>query len=452
MPISKTSLISHWAGGSLTDSHGSNTLSQVNGATASTTGKVGDCWDFEDGNERGLEVADSASVSTGDIDFTICCWVQLESKTTTRVFVCKDTAVSGEFYLWYVSVTDRFRFDVYGATAFGSRGRVTDSVLGAPSTATWYFLVAWHDATANTVNLQINNGAVQSVAHTAGVIDGTGSFKLGHDSFAGEFHDGLLDEVSFFKRVLTSDERTALYNHGNGQAYPWNTLAETITATNATWPRPANIGSTYDVIECYGGGGGGGVNALAEGGGGGGAYAKEVNVSAADSTLNAVIGAGGGANTAGGDTSVSGSGIGTVVLAKGGGAGSTTTGGTGGQASGSTGSTKYNGGNGGNGVTNGGGGGGSSGGTAANGNTGSNGVSNTGGAGGTAPVGGFAGGNGGNNNQTGGSPGANTGAGAGGGGTLQNSGTGGSGRIVITWTEVSGFGRLVSQARNRLVL
>ena len=83
--------------------------------------------------------------------------------------------------------------------------------------------MAWHDAASNTTNIQVNDGTVDSVSHSGGVYNGTADFALGA-LFIGtpSYHfDGLVDEVGFWKRVLTSQERTDLYNSGSGLEYPF---------------------------------------------------------------------------------------------------------------------------------------------------------------------------------------------------------------------------------------
>ena len=49
----------------------------------------------------------------------------------------------------------------------------------ALSTGAWHLIVAWHDAVANTINLQVDNGTVYSTTHSAGVVDGPAPFKIG---------------------------------------------------------------------------------------------------------------------------------------------------------------------------------------------------------------------------------------------------------------------------------
>lgn len=214
-------LVAFWeleeASGTREDAHSTNDLADNNTVT-SATGKVGTAADFEASNAESLSIAGNAALQAGDIDFTIAAWVNLESKDANSGIVVKDSPTDGEYYIRYVLSSDRLNFIVYGTSAFGSLNEVGADTLGSPSVSTWYFVVAWHDATANTINIQVNNGTVDSHAHSAGIHSGTGSFKLGANSFA-QYHDGLVDQVGIWKRVLTSQERTDLYNSGNGLSY-----------------------------------------------------------------------------------------------------------------------------------------------------------------------------------------------------------------------------------------
>jgi hypothetical protein len=101
------------------------------------------------------------------------------------------------------------------------------------TTGVWYFVVVWHDSVADTDNIQVNNGTVDSISsagHTPN--NGAADFCLGartYPSFEGYFN-GQLSSVSFWKRTLTTNERTELYNGGTGLAYPF-TSAVTPHAT-----------------------------------------------------------------------------------------------------------------------------------------------------------------------------------------------------------------------------
>lgn len=229
------SLVSYWkldeASGNALDAHGSNDLTETSGTIDAATGKVGGARDFEVGDTEFFAHADNADLSTGDIDFTWSAWVRLESTGANRVVFAKwDFTGQREYALFYNNAADRFEFDVSSNGQGSGATAVRADTLGAPSLATWYHLVGWHDSVNNQIGICANAGTADVAAHSTGVRDGSAGFALG--SFlatgAGDSHwDGLIDEVGFWKRVLTSTERTALYNSGNGLAYPF-TSGETV--------------------------------------------------------------------------------------------------------------------------------------------------------------------------------------------------------------------------------
>jgi hypothetical protein len=218
-------LISYWkleeASGSRTDSKGSNSLAS-NGVTSSV-GVKNNAGLFTEASSQYLNTADNSSLSTGDADFTIAGWVYMNSKATfnaANTIVGKWNYAAGqrEYILFYSGfgapfTVDRFQFAV---SPDGTNvATVAANALGSPSTGVWYFIVAWHDSVANTVNIQINNGTVNSVATSTGVLDGTSEFDIGRFQ-SQNYWNGRIDEVGFWKRVLTNTERTDLYNSGNG--------------------------------------------------------------------------------------------------------------------------------------------------------------------------------------------------------------------------------------------
>ena len=208
------------ASGNAIDAHGSNDLTDTNTVGAGT-GVVSGARLFSAAASERFQRADNTAWSMGDIDFTLTAWVNvadLDPELLVRSFVIKESPIDGEYELKYHSGSDRFVFQVYGGASFGSPGAVLADNLGAPSINTWYFLVAWHDAANNTLNIQVNNGTPNSAAHSAGVIDSAGTCYIGGDPFSG-WTDGLIDEVGIWKRILTTEERTWLYNAGAGRSY-----------------------------------------------------------------------------------------------------------------------------------------------------------------------------------------------------------------------------------------
>lgn len=220
-----TDLISWWpldeASGARADSHGSNDLTD-NNTVGQAVGKVGNAADFVAANSEYLSRADNASLSAGDVDVSWGLWVYLDDKTAARTVLAKFLVTGNhrEYWIQYNLDTDRFQFVVSSDGGSGTIVTLEADNLGSPSINTWYFIVAWHDAAGNTLNIQVNNGTVDSVAHTLGIYDGTASFVLGRIGDASaNYHDGRLDEVFMYKKVLSADERTWLYNDGDGRSY-----------------------------------------------------------------------------------------------------------------------------------------------------------------------------------------------------------------------------------------
>lgn len=223
------SLIAYWsldeASGNAIDAHGSNDLAEASGSIGATTGKVSGARDFEKDDTEYFEIADNADLSTGNIDFTFGGWARFESAPASGDGRCLWSKGEGdiEYFVEWRNFSSENRFKFWVTPNGSSLNGVTANSLGAPSIDTWYFVVAWHDSAGDTINIQVNNGTVDSQAYDAGVVDGTSKFMLGSLLGSVFFHDGLLDELGFWKRVLTSDERTELYNGGDGRDYAYIT-------------------------------------------------------------------------------------------------------------------------------------------------------------------------------------------------------------------------------------
>lgn len=216
-------IIAYWkldeASGTRSDSKGSNHLTDTNTVTAAA-GVISNAAEFVAPTKEYLQIADNAALSVGDQDFTFCAWVKLTTKTDYRTILGKSkysAAAPYEYWMDYDFGVNRFRFFASDGTNYGF---AIANNLGIPSTGTWYFVVGWHDAAANTVNISVNDGTVNSVSYTFGSHDGQSAFRIGGTGAVSNM-DGLIDEVGFWKRVLTASERTQLYNAGAGRTYPF---------------------------------------------------------------------------------------------------------------------------------------------------------------------------------------------------------------------------------------
>lgn len=218
-----TSLVSWWSldetSGDRADSHGGLTLTAVN-APGSGTGKKNGAVDCESSSTQYLtRPGDDASLSAGGRSFTIGAWVNVESgggSNSGRIMSKRQANSNADFDLYLVATTGVTLevWDQGGAT-------VKTASASKALTGVWTFVVAWYDAGANSIGLQLDGGTPATTS-TAGVTikDGTGTFMIGQLHQVSRAFDGLIDEAFVYMgRVLTSDERDWLYNSGTGRTY-----------------------------------------------------------------------------------------------------------------------------------------------------------------------------------------------------------------------------------------
>lgn len=217
-------LAAYWkldeASGDRADSAGSSTLTDNNTVTQAA-GKVGTSAQFMAANSEYLSAADSAALSTGNISFTFSAWVYMDSDTgDNQTIISKDTGAgpNREYQLRYDFATSRFRFFFFDGT--NTTGAVTASTIGAPSLSTWYHIVCYHDADNSRLGISVNGGAVDDAAATGDPADTGTAFQLGGRNGAA-FWSGRIDEVGFWKRLLSPSEKAALYNSGSGRTHPF---------------------------------------------------------------------------------------------------------------------------------------------------------------------------------------------------------------------------------------
>lgn len=222
-----TNLTAYWsleeASGIRTDSKGASHLSDFNSTGVSgATGKVGSCCDFESASLQYLRAAGNADLLlSSDQAFTFSAWVRAESFVGSMVVLSKDMAADPDrsYQLQWSFSDSRARWLLWG-----SDGTLVDVSRPSPAMvdSTWYHLICGHDPVANQVFIIVNNGTPDVVSFSLGTRDNNAwDFRIGAVSTGsiGSFTwDGLIDEVGFWKRVLTPAEITYLYNSGNGRS------------------------------------------------------------------------------------------------------------------------------------------------------------------------------------------------------------------------------------------
>lgn len=213
------SLVAYWSLESDgTDATGRGNTLTNSGATF-TTGKVNNGVDLESGDSDYLYIADNPDVSSGNVNFTATAWVKFETVISSAVILNKFNDTADREYLLRVSGTSLQW--LWSTNAVGGRVDLTATTFGAVSTGTWYFVEAGHNASTNQTWISVNAGT-RDTASASGGNDGAAAFEIGRQGNASNYHDGLVDEVGIWKRVLSEAEIDELYNSGTGLAYPFS--------------------------------------------------------------------------------------------------------------------------------------------------------------------------------------------------------------------------------------
>ena len=209
--------------GNRLDSWGSSTLTS-NNSVGQTTGIQGSCASFTAASSMFLSMADSAAVSSGNVDFAAMCWVYITnygaSANGQRFFSKDDNGVNREWLLGYETGANKFTCILWSGASGSGFTQVYANTFGAPSINTWYQLWFLHDSVGNTLGIQVNNGTVDTTAASSGIYDGAAPLHIGGYNASAQFVQGRIDEAAIFKGGLpTTAEKTFLYNSGAGRPY-----------------------------------------------------------------------------------------------------------------------------------------------------------------------------------------------------------------------------------------
>lgn len=230
----KDNLISYWkmeeaSSATRVDAHGNNDLSN-NGSVVQGTGKIGFGADFERGDAGDyLSITDAAQTGLDLVtDFTINWWVNLETAV--------GAAGAGQYGLWYKyegtnvrslriyldrpAAVDNFNMVTSTDGTSGTLVTLTDSLGTTLSTGTLYMITVTYDLSAGTMELFLNGS---SLGTTAGgnttIANTTAPLYIGAEPGNGVYFDGVMDELSVWNRIVTSEEIAEIYNAGAGLGY-----------------------------------------------------------------------------------------------------------------------------------------------------------------------------------------------------------------------------------------
>jgi concanavalin A-like lectin/glucanase superfamily protein len=213
-----TGLVSYWALENTADSKGSNTLTNT-GTVTFAAGKHNNAASFSGAGEQTLSRGGASGLSISAVTgFTMSGWFRQTNIGVARAWLSKfDIGNNLYEYLLY-NTGGNLTFDVIGGT--GDYGDVTSTSSGALANATWYFVIAGWDPTDQKCFLKVDGGAATqgSALPSPPYNDNSVPFLINADAGAGPTAI-LIDEVGLWNRVLSSQERSDLYNAGAGLFY-----------------------------------------------------------------------------------------------------------------------------------------------------------------------------------------------------------------------------------------
>jgi hypothetical protein len=188
-----------------------------NNTVGSATGKIGTAADFEADNSEFLSNT-SGIVVTGT--WTISLWLKPETLPADyqAVFSRDDSAGAPLRHQSTIYLTPAGKMAVYvdpGNVHF-------DPGVTVLSVGNWYHLVVTFD-TSGVGLVGYINGSVEDTVASPGFSDNNSvPFNVGKEIYlfaSGRYFDGLIDEIGFWQRALTSTEVAWLYNAGSGRSY-----------------------------------------------------------------------------------------------------------------------------------------------------------------------------------------------------------------------------------------
>lgn len=229
------SLAAYWnldeATGDRIDSTGNgNTLASTNGV-GSTVGKNGDAAKFISAADQYLSIDDNTTINLAGRDWSMSLWVKFDALTNDEpndyVGICSKGDGTNDGWgmsLFYRPSLNRIELKISdGSLGTGVSGySLRADNFGGISTGTWYHLIVTFTESNRAVTLSVN-GTENTGTSTYEVYDpaGAGNFSLGRAFAITRYSmSGAIDGVGIWTKVLSSDEKTALYNSGAGISRP----------------------------------------------------------------------------------------------------------------------------------------------------------------------------------------------------------------------------------------
>ena len=204
------------ASGDRLDSVGNNHLSDA-GACTQQTGIIDHAIGSDGTSTAFLSASAQAAINVGVFDWSYLFWSYFLDADLNYVPISKGNSLSANDFSYAL-----YRSGTSGSTRlyFGTPTGTTNSVIGTTSSLAWHMLYVFYDAANDLFGGSIDNSEIQADEFGDTFVTDTFAFKV-HKLAGGTSMHGYTDELGFWKRLLTADELTYLYNSGAGRTYPF---------------------------------------------------------------------------------------------------------------------------------------------------------------------------------------------------------------------------------------
>lgn len=203
-------MIAHYGMEDANDALGNYDLT-VTGATVTSGGIIGDCYDLSGTSSNRLEYADLVPMGA---DFSFVIWGARPSYVSGAILLGLAETPSSRYI--YVEEKSAFSNRLGMNVRYGTTGS-TNAQGFTVSDDTYFQAIVMHDHSASATDFYIDNSLIGSTSGQFSSVNGTlivGNYESGTLNW-----EGKADLVTVFSRTLTSDEKSFLFNSGAGRVF-----------------------------------------------------------------------------------------------------------------------------------------------------------------------------------------------------------------------------------------
>ena len=217
--------------GDAIDYSGNNYTTTWNGAETYTTGKQFDlAADFITNRSIQLLDADVWSLDSRD-ETTICLWVKKGTDGTRMSFISKGTTSN---YEWEIRSETNNTISVNIFTSAGNNYMGTTTTSTVLSSDGWQHILVTYNKNTPELKIYLNNVNEAIDLTSFGVYtNGSANLRVGERADGNNDLTGQIQDVRIYSRILTTDERTAVYNEGLGSIYNYSEISNWGTTETA---------------------------------------------------------------------------------------------------------------------------------------------------------------------------------------------------------------------------